>query len=165
MLPRPVPRPPRPRLRLVTDPGGSFFLTLCAASRDPVFGWVTGGAFLPSPLGRLVRECWLSLPVLQPQCGLDAFSLMPDHFHALVHFRPAPGTRGGLGTAVSHFKGAVTAAARRDHLIGPGPLWQRGYFERGVRDERMLTTIREYILRNALREAVGRQQQLVRSEK
>ena len=50
----------------------------------------------------------------------------------------------------------MTAAARRDHLIGPGPLWQRGYFERTVRDERMLTTIREYILRNALREALGK---------
>lgn len=157
MLPRPAPPPARARLRLVTDPGpgGAFFLTLCVATRDAVFGWITGGAFLPSPLGRLVRECWLSLPVAQPRCGLDAFALMPDHFHALVHFRAAPGARGGLGTAVSHFKGAVTAAARRDHLIGPGPLWQRGHFERSVRDERMLTTIREYILRNALREAVG----------
>lgn len=159
MLPRPVPPPARARLRLVTvpDPGGAFFLTLCAATRDAVFGWITGGAFLPSPLGRLARECWLSLPVLQPRIGLDAFTLMPDHFHALVHFRPAPGARGGLGTAVNHFKGAVTAAARRDHLFGPGPLWQRGYFERSVGDERMLTTIREYILRNALREAVGKQ--------
>lgn len=157
MLPRPVPPPPRPRLRLVPDPGGCCFLTLCAATRDPVFGWVTGGSFLPSPLGRLVRECWLSVPIMHPHCGLDAFALMPDHFHALVHFRPARGASGGLGTAISRFKGAVTAAARRQQLIGPGPLWQHGFFERGVRDDRMLRTIREYILRNALREAQARQ--------
>jgi len=167
MRPRPVPQPARARLRLVTvpDPGGAYFLTLCAATRDPVFGWITGGAFLPSPLGRLVRECWLSVPVVQPRCGLDAFTLMPDHFHALVHFRPAQGASGGLGTAVNQFKGAVTAAARREQLIGPGPLWQRGYFERCVPDERMLTTIREYILRNALREAVSARRRCDRSEK
>jgi REP element-mobilizing transposase RayT len=130
-----------------------------------VFGWITGGTFLPSPLGRLVRECWLSLPVLHPQCGLDAFALMPDHLHALVHFtRPrrmvpagtpgSAGARGGLGTVVRHFKSAVTIAARQQDLTYAEPLWQRGYFERIVGSEKMLATVREYIVHNALKEAV-----------
>jgi REP element-mobilizing transposase RayT len=144
---------------------GTFFLTLCAASRNPVFGWITGGTFMPSPLGRLVRECWLSVPVLHPQCGLDAFALMPDHFHAIVHFRgiarrgqnppkgPA-GAKGGLGTIINQFKRAVTLGARQEALATMEAIWQRGYFERTIQDERMLATVREYIVRNALKEAL-----------
>jgi REP element-mobilizing transposase RayT len=154
MLLRPAPPPVHPRLRLVASEGGARFLTLCAATRDPVFGWITSGRFLPSALGRLVRECWLSVPVLHPRCGLDAFTLMPDHFHALVHFQPGPRPSGGLGTIINHFKRAATLAARQERIAGPDPLWQRGYFERIVRDDRMLATVREYIVRNALKEAL-----------
>jgi REP element-mobilizing transposase RayT len=159
MLPRPVPPPARPRLRLLTfpEPGGAFFLTLCAAVRDPVFGWITGGTFRPSPLGRLVRECWLSVPVQYPRCGLDAFALLPDHFHALVHFRPQPGPRRGLGTIVNDFKRAVTQAARAQQLAGAEAIWQGGYFERQVGSDRRLATIRNYILKHAMREALKRE--------
>ncbi|HEX9164755.1 MAG TPA: transposase [Gemmatimonadales bacterium] len=164
---RPAHPPARHNLRLVTWDyrAGTFFVTLCAATRDPVFGWITGGSFLPSPLGRLVKECWLSVPVIHPRCGLDAFALMPDHFHAIVHLsmpaeraRPSlagsTGTKGGLGTIINQFKRAVTLAARHSRIVGPDSLWQRGYFERIVRDDRMLATVREYIVRNALKEAI-----------
>lgn len=164
---RPAHPPLRRGLRLVTWDycAGTFFVTVCAATREPVFGWITGGSFLPSPLGRLVRECWLSVPVGNPRCALDAFALMPDHFHAVVHFsgavgcaRHAPkgsaGMKGGLGTVINQFKRAVTLAARQEQIVGAEQLWQRGYFERVVRDDRMLATVREYIVRNALKEAI-----------
>lgn len=155
MLLPPPPARTRPALRLVRPPATApvtLFLTLCAAVRDPVFGWVTGGAFLPSPLGRLVRESWLSLPLRYPRCGLDAFALLPDHVHALVHLGPGP-ARAGLGAMVTAFKQAVTLAARADGIVGPAPLWQRGYFEREVRDAQMLAAVRDYIVHQALREA------------
>ena len=147
--------------------GGAIFLTLCAASREPLFGWLTGDRFLPSRLGLLVRESWLNIPVLYPGSGLDVFCLMPDHFHAVLHARPASrvanpvlrGTaawRGGIGTIVNQFKGAVTRAAAIEGIVTPGPLWQRGYFERVINDDEMLRNVRTYILSHALRNSLHR---------
>jgi REP element-mobilizing transposase RayT len=90
---------------------------------------------------------------------------MPDHLHALVHFSPphrhggvgpraSSGARGGLGTVINQFKRAVTIHARQEDLAFPDPLWQRGYFERIIRNEKMLATVREYIVHNALKEAL-----------
>jgi len=147
--------------------GGPIFLTLCAATREPLFGWLTGDRFLPSRLGLLVRESWLNIPVLYPGCGLDVFCLMPDHFHAVLHarvasrvadpvLRGAAAWRGGIGTIVNQFKGAVTRAAAIEGIVMPGPLWQRGYFERVIRDDEMLGNVRTYILSHALRNSLHR---------
>jgi REP element-mobilizing transposase RayT len=163
----PAPRRTAKVLRLA-DPdhrGGAIFLTLCAATREPLFGWLTGDRFLPSRLGLLVRESWLNIPVLHPGCGLDVFCLMPDHFHAVLHARPASRVsnpvlrgvaawRGGVGTIVNQFKGAVARAAAIEGIVTPGPLWQRGYFERVIRDAEMLGNVRTYILRHALRNSL-----------
>lgn len=57
------------------------------------------------------------------------------------------GTR-SLGAFIAGFKSTV---ARRIQLMGGAkrePVWQRGYFERIIRDERELTRIREYIATN-----------------
>ena len=165
----PTPHPTARVLRLADHDyrGGPIFLTLCAATREPLFGWLTGDRFLPSRLGLLVRESWLNIPVLYPGCGLDVFCLMPDHFHAVLHARPASRAanpvlrgvaawRGGIGTIVNQFKGAVTRAAAIEGIVMPGPLWQRGYFERVIRDDEMLGNVRTYILSHALRNSLPR---------
>ncbi len=48
---------------------------------------------------------------------------------------------------MARFKSLGTKRARR--LLGtPGPIWQRGYYERVIRDERELEAARRYVLDN-----------------
>ena len=54
---------------------------------------------------------------------------------------------GSLPTIVRSFKSGVTRRARLE-LGWDGPVWQRGYYERIVRNEKDLNRIRQYILDN-----------------
>ena len=73
---------------------------------------------------------------------------MPDHLHAIVVIDD--GAAVGLATVVGQFKAAVTRRAGR-----PGGektrLWQRGYFDHVVRNERDLDAVRWYIATNPAR--------------
>jgi len=69
---------------------------------------------------------------------------MPDHLHAILLLPPSERPV-RLGLVVGTFKAAVSRA-------WPGlGLWQRGYHDRVIRDERELIALREYVAANPLR--------------
>ena len=55
---------------------------------------------------------------------------------------------GSLPTVIRTFKAAVTRNARRTMQVGSIRIWQRGYFDRVIRNERELERVREYIANN-----------------
>ena len=103
---------------------------------------------------------WLDLAVRYPFVEQDSFVVMPNHLHGIVclrsdHERDITIER-LLGQVVGRFKGMSTRfyceGVRRD---GWPPfqtrLWQRGYYDRVIRNERELQAIREYIDLNPIR--------------
>lgn len=52
---------------------------------------------------------------------------------------------------VGSFKSAVTKRINRRRGTPGAPLWQRGYYEHIIRNERALDRIRQYIVENPLR--------------
>ena len=118
----------------------------------------------------IVRRCWLDLPDHYPHVSLDAFVVMPDHIHGIIvladtnraGFEPAPtgGVRHGLPEIVRAFKtfSARRINARRDTL--GAPVWQRGYYERSIRNERELNLTRKYITNNPRHWQTTREQNL-----
>ena len=56
---------------------------------------------------------------------------------------------GSIPTIVRSFKSAVTKEARIGRFIDGASLWQRGYCERIIRDQRHLDAVRRYIILNA----------------
>jgi REP element-mobilizing transposase RayT len=119
----------------------------------------------------IVRDCWLDLPKHYPHVSLDAFVVMPDHIHGIIvlvdtdgavlgswaGFKPAP-TDGGAfaGGRVRHrlpeiVRALKTYSARRINAtrgtLG-ATVWQRGYYERIIRNERELNLTRKYITSN-----------------
>ena len=74
---------------------GAYFVTLCVADRACFLGEIVDGAMCLNPLGRIVAESWLALPTRFPVIKLDAFVVMPNHFHGIIilneiHVPPAP---------------------------------------------------------------------------
>lgn len=63
---------------------GAYFITICAAGRRCLFGKVVDDEMLPNMLGLLVENEWLRTALLRPEIELDAFAVMPNHFHAIV---------------------------------------------------------------------------------
>ena len=107
---------------------GWFHLTVNAACRGrEVFASMRGGAFSPTPLGRIAERQWRALCAKHaPALVCRAFQIMPDHVHALVHVdRP---TARPLGALVAAWKAAATSCARRELGLAPdAPLWEAGF--------------------------------------
>ncbi len=109
---------------------------------------------------------------MRAEVVLDAFVVMPNHVHGIIGIigggtTPADGVgahgraplRGGiafrppksLGALVAGFKCAVTTRINRHRGTPGAKVWQRGYYERVLRDERELGIARRYIADNPLR--------------
>ena len=142
---------------------GAYFVTICAQSRECLFGDVIDRQVRENEIGAAARDEWLRSADIRREIGLDAFVVMPNHLHGIVVIRhvgahgraPLPPTTNrpprSLGSFVAGFKSAAT---RRINTIRgtPGlPVWQRNYYERIVRDDRELDAIRRYIEENPAR--------------
>jgi len=138
--------------------GGTYFVTICTHERECLFGDVIDGEMRCNGAGLVVQEEWRLTAALREYVVLDEFIVMPNHFHAVLAIdergtaRRAPALEsfaapvvGSLATVIRSFKSAVTK--RINHLRdNPGtPVWQRNYYERVIRDERELNSIRQYI--------------------
>jgi putative transposase len=63
---------------------------------------------------------------------------------------------GSLATIIRSFKSATTKRINQ-FLNHPGcPVWQRNYYERVIRNERELATVREYIVNNPMKWALDK---------
>ena len=61
---------------------------------------------------------------------------------------------GSLSTLIGTYKAEVSRRAKRVGLAPAGPMWQRNFWDRIVRDERELGQVRNYILTNPERWAL-----------
>jgi REP element-mobilizing transposase RayT len=78
-------------------------------------------------------------------CELDAWTVMPNHLHALV--TPTGKT---LGEVVRHWKGG-SASAINKHLGRSGTLWQAEPYDHLVRSEAQMHHYRRYIAENPIK--------------
>lgn len=171
---------------------GFYFVTVCAFRRRCVFGSIDQGEACLTSLGRIVAEEWQRTADLRPCVSLDAWVVMPNHFHGIIQLvQPLPHTMGGVSTlreprsagagelghpfkpttpttfgkpvANSHstiigaFKAAVTRRAKAALGFREAVVWQRGYFEHVIRDERALERAREYVENNPARWEIDRE--------
>jgi REP element-mobilizing transposase RayT len=144
---------------------GLCFVTICTFERRCTLGTVRGHRFLPSELGELARECWVAIPNHFARVKLDKFVVMPNHLHGILVLYPHVGAQhccalsegpdrkmlpGSLGAIVRSFKAIVARRAHKE-LGYRGPIWQRNYFERIVRDSDELAKTQQYISENPRR--------------
>ena len=142
--------------------GGMYFVTICTSGRALFFA--------DEAVKRVAERCWLAIPEHHQAVELAEWVVMPNHLHGLIllgqvggrgkqgvqlnaptahTFPQASPKRNSLGVVVRTYKAAVTTACRRAGFEGFG--WQRGYYDRVVRNDRELDRIREYIANNPYR--------------
>jgi putative transposase len=161
---------------------GMYFFTACTHDRAPLFGWIRDDQMERNDFGAVIQRHWLALPQRFPTVRLDAFVIMPNHVHGIILLTESAGTdptrsfpnatevisypkEGGgtpplqkprLGSVLGYFKHEAAKeinVLRRTPCL---PVWQRGYFERVIRDEDGLRLAREYVYNNPLRWSIDR---------
>ncbi len=163
---------------------GAYFVTVCTQNRECLFGEIADGEMRLNDAGKIVRDEWLRTGDIRPNVELDAFAVMPNHFHGIIILHPdcrgtlqraptverAPtmqrvptveqfgkSTSNTVPTIVRLFKSASTKRINElCHTPGVS-VWQRNYYEHIIRNNESLYKIREYIVNNPMQWALDRE--------
>ena len=149
---------------------GAYFVTICTAQRQPLFGKIislpsnaVGAGPRParvelSPYGEIVAQTWDDLPNHNSGLSLGPFIIMPDHIHGILILEG----RAGLGPAPTAIPELVrqlkSFSARKINKISNEPkraIWQRGYYEHVLRSQQDFDGAAQYIRGNPARWAEG----------
>ena len=156
--------PSRRRQRLASydySGPGCYFVTLCIQDRLPLLGRVVSGQMHPFPAGEHICRSWEEIPDRYPGVELDTLLVMPDHLHALLSLGGEQ--RASLSEIIHHLKSRTTAqyalgVRQKGWAPFPGTLWQRGFYDRVIRDDEESTRVRTYILQNPVRWSLAREE-------
>lgn len=146
---------------------GAYFVTVCTQNRECLFGDVIEGEMQVNKIGQIVEDQWRKTILIRPQIRLDAYIVMPNHFHGIIFI---VGNRRGvlqyaptrdrqsfrspsqtMGAIIRGFKSAAVKEINSFRGTPVLPVWQRNYHERIVWDDNELNRIREYITLNPAR--------------
>ncbi len=147
---------------------GAYFITIVCKDRLPWFGEITDGEMQLSEAGEIVKTEWLRGAELRSEISLDAFVVMPNHFHGIVVIgepliplanvgrgvwpyaptEPAAfrSPQKSLGSLVRVFKASCTSRIRQS--ISTDFAWQRNYHDRIIRNQEESQKIQDYIQNN-----------------
>jgi REP element-mobilizing transposase RayT len=160
-----------------TTPGG-YFITICTHRRENLFEnprlrAVVEYAWQNIPCqphaGHVALDEWVVMPnhlhgilvleEIDDSLGRGEAGRTDDEFATGSSLRPAPPLRrdpiglkpGSVGAIVGNFKSLTTRQVNNLQRTPGAKVWQRGYYDRIVRNERELDAIRQYIRDNPAR--------------
>lgn len=143
---------------------GYYYITINTHRRRRRFGIVRNRMMHESEQGAIVRDVWYSLADVYDHVDLDAFVVMPDHIHFIIHIRDTTikpqwdfsGTdeeyrRSRRNMIIPSLVGRLKMqSSKRIHELSndSNPVWQRNYYERLIPDDEILRRTRLYIQHN-----------------
>jgi REP element-mobilizing transposase RayT len=133
---------------------GAYAITMVTQYRAWMFGEGVGGRVVHNAAGDMAAAVWMEMAGEFDRVTLDAFVVMPNHLHAIVHLGvEGPAGNPRLGDVVQRFKTITTiryATGVHNHGWEPfeGRLWQTEYYDHIIRDEADLDRCRRYIIAN-----------------
>jgi hypothetical protein len=63
---------------------GAYFVTICTQGRECLFGEVVDGEMRLNEWGHIVGDEWMKTAEIRDEIELDAWVVMPNHFHGIV---------------------------------------------------------------------------------
>jgi len=154
---------------------GLYFVTICTQNRENIFGEIVDGKMKLNSAGNMIAIQWNNLINRFDNIELDEYTVMPNHFHGIIHIvgaplvgarnnyaginktragtRPAPTINPTVGEIIGAFKSITTHAYIENVMRNNWPpfdkrLWQRNYYEHIIRNEEEYLKIKEYIRSN-----------------
>jgi putative transposase len=147
----------------VNSTPGEYFVTICTYERKCIFGNIVDESVHLSSAGEIIKRYWEEIPKYFDNLEMGEFVIMPNHLHGIIvitepvgaiHESPLQTIRQKRTMTLSKIIGRFKMTSSKEiNLVRqtPGqPVWQRGYYEHIIRNEKDLQNIRDYILNNPL---------------
>ena len=138
---------------------GVWFITICTANREKIF-WDGVGADIIRPqdiplsaVGKIAEQGILQIREHYENVVVDKYCIMPDHIHLILHMEPNIDGRMISAPTVSTAIGSMKRWVSRQ--IGR-PIWQKSFYDHGIRNQQDYDEIWEYIENNPLKYALLR---------
>jgi REP element-mobilizing transposase RayT len=139
-------------------------VTICTFERQNLFNDLEFQEIAIHALARIPKQKHAQ------HVAVDESMVMPNHAHILFDFRDFPiqadmtkaaggfenALAGSLGVVVGWYKTAVTIRINTLRQSKVARVWQRGYYERIIRNKLELEAARQYIINNPARWAEDR---------
>ena len=141
---------------------GYYFITICTFKKQKLLGEIENNSMFLSDTGELVQKEWSKSFDLRKELFCDLFTIMPNHIHSIIiidnkshenidtyknNFSLKPKS---ISSFISGFKASVTKQVRQSSKILDYKVWQNRFYERVIRNESELNSIRQYIQYNPL---------------
>jgi putative transposase len=159
---------------------GAYFITLCTQNRECNLGEIINGEMKFTVRGLIIDEFWLKIPDHFPHVELDQFVVMPNHIHGIIvindellgeqniketnintNINTNTNIEGGetpplrkkttLGQIIAYYKYQTTKIINHVDNTPGLRIWQRNYYERIIRHDKILELARQYIFQNPFR--------------
>lgn len=137
---------------------GFYFVTVCQRNREHLFSIVSEGRSELTSGGRSVANSILEIPRHFDNTGVDSMVVMPNHVHILIALNLSEHSdqQDSLIDVMNWWKSvSTTRSITGVNELGwqrfNRSLWQEGYHDRIVRNQRELEYIRYYIEKNPSR--------------
>ena len=138
---------------------GTYFITVCTANREIIF-WSDCRGELRSPVnvplsevGMIVDKEINKMNTVYDAVRVDKYCIMPDHIHFIISINADEDGRTQFAPTISRvikqFKGSVTKQVGR-------PIWQKSFYDHGIRNQQDYNEIWQYIENNPLKYALKR---------
>ena len=136
-----------------SSPGG-YFITICTKDRKCLF-WEDVGAIINRPdsthltkTGKIVQQCIIDIERHYPAVHVDHYVIMPNHIHLLLQIQTDADGRLIIAPTIS----TVVKMMKREASKRIGwSIWQRGFHDHVIRDEKGYQKIWEYIENNPVK--------------
>jgi REP element-mobilizing transposase RayT len=152
---------------------GLYFISICTQNKKCIFGEIIddGNDIMVCVLneyGRIVENAWIKTAEMRSNIYLDAFVIMPNHIHSIIHINTNTTVGAYCNTPLQHkslfkspsnnigaiIRGYKSCVTKQINILrnSPGvPVWQRNYYEHIVRNEKSYHQILEYIKNNPIK--------------
>lgn len=139
----------------------SYFVTIDTYNMNEYFGEIMPARTGHDPsmqltnIGMIAEKYWIEIPTHYSFIELDAFIIMPNHVHGILHFNVPKKAhwetnkfgpqRNNLGVVIGSYKGSVKRYANKNNIPFQ---WKERYHERIIWIPEALNNIRHYIHQN-----------------
>ena len=129
----------------------AYFVTICTANREKCL-WKTVGADIIRPqeiplssMGQVVEKSVLQISEHYKNISVDQFCIMPDHVHLILRIDSNEDGRMISAPTVSTVVGSMKRWVSKQ--IGRS-IWQKSFYEHGIRNQQDYDEIWKYIENN-----------------
>ena len=133
---------------------GAYFITICTAKREMLF-WNNVGADIIRPqniqlsrIGKIAEQGILQIETHYENVFVDKYCIMPDHIHLILQIKANENGQKLSNTTIPTIIGSLKRWVSKQ--VGK-PLWQKSFFDHGIRNQQDYDEIWKYIDENPLK--------------